>query len=198
MDRNLIKLRKEFGAQTSLVQAEELYNAVLNTPVGCVVEIGSATGGTTVVLIEAALKVGKMVISVDPYPEEFEGVARDYQKGDMKRYREEFAKNILARYDNVVQFNQTLKECIDKIPSISVVFVDGCHEFSFVKEEYDLLLPKMVKGGRMYFHDMGFYEGQLTKEGGLTKFPDVVNGVYVEDEIESRLEGLQMMLKIEI
>lgn len=205
MDQNIIPrslyyLSQEYKSQVSLLQATELYNAVLNTPDGCVVEVGSATGGTTVILVEAANQRGKKVYSVDPYPEELEGVARDYFKGSMQMYKESFDRNILQRYPEVTQFNTQLKDCIDHIPdNISVAFVDGLHELSYVKEEYLLLLPKMVKGGIMYFHDMGFYIGQLSPEGALTEFPKwVQKGEVIEQEIKDRLEALQQMLKIEI
>ena len=200
LPERLVSLSQEYGRQVSLLQITELYNAVLNTPEGDIVEIGSSTGGTTVVLVEAANEKAKRVYSVDPYPEELEGVARDYEKGSMKIAKETFNRNILHNYPQVTQFNTQLKDCIDQIPdNISVAFVDGLHELSYVKEEYLLLLPKMVKGGLMYFHDMGFSMGQLSKEGGLTEFPKwVQKGEIVEKDIRSRLEALQQMLKIEI
>ena len=45
-----------------------LYDAVINSPNGDVIEIGSAFGGSTVFLIGAAQEVGKRVVSIDPYP----------------------------------------------------------------------------------------------------------------------------------
>jgi predicted O-methyltransferase YrrM len=193
-------LSNEYKAQTSINQRAELYNAILDTPDGCVVEIGSASGGTTVILAEASKQVFKTVYSVDPYPEELEDVARDYYIGSMSEYKKAFKENILDKFDNVIQFNEELKDCIGKIPDgISVAFVDGLHELSYVQLEYMLLLPKMVKGGIMYFHDMGFYIGQLSDEGGLTKFPEWVRkGEIIEKDVRDRLEALQMMLKIEI
>jgi predicted O-methyltransferase YrrM len=198
MTDDLLKLWQDFKAQTSLIQADELYNAVLNTPPGSVVEVGSATGGTTIVLINAARQVGKQVYSVDPYPVEFETTARDYYPGVMNEYRVAFKTNILnGKYDNIIQFNENLEDCIDRIPEISVAFVDGLHEFENVKKEYELLWPKLVKGGIMYFHDMGFDQGQLTDEGALTKFPEwVKQGEYVKEEINTKLAELQQMLKI--
>jgi predicted O-methyltransferase YrrM len=198
MTDDLLKLWQDFKAQTSLIQADELYNAVLNTPPGAIIEVGSATGGTTIVLIHAAKQVNKMVYSIDPYPEELEGSARDYYSGSMCEYKTTFKSNILnGSYDNIIQINEDLKDCIDRIPEISVAFIDGLHEFENVKKEYELLWPKLVKGGIMYFHDMGFDVGQLTEEGALTKFPEwVKQGEYVQEEINTRLEELQQMLKI--
>ena len=188
----------KYGSQVNKLQAEELYNAVLSTPDGPVIEIGSATGGTTIMLIRAAKKVGKMVYSVDPYPVEMEGVARDYAEGEMVATRQMFAENILEKESNIIQLNYDLIDCIDLIPyGISVAFIDGLHELANVKREYNLLIPRMCKGGIMYFHDMGFDAGQLSPEGALTEFPAwVQRGEIVEKSIGSDLERLRQMLKI--
>jgi len=168
----VVELWSKFESQTTLSQIDELYNAVLNTPPGDVVEIGSATGGTTIILIEAAKQVNKFVYSVDPYPEEMEGKAYSYTPGLMNEYREKFTKNILnGKHLNIIQFNNDLTDCIDLIPDeLSVVFIDGCHEFSFVQREYELIWPKIVKGGVMYIHDIYWGDGQIsrTTESGLT------------------------------
>lgn len=154
-------LHKKFEGQTQTIEVVELYNAVLNTPAGVVVEVGSASGGTTIILIAAAQEVGKKVISVDPYPENIEGEALFYDKGLMKNFKEAFSKNILTGEYDVIQYNQDLSECIDKIPELSVAFIDGCHEFSFAAKEFNLLLPKMVAGGIIYFHDINWDRGQI-------------------------------------
>jgi predicted O-methyltransferase YrrM len=168
MTKELIELKARFESQTNDAQSEELYNAILNTPPGDIVEVGSAAGGTTVVLIHAAIRVGKKVISIDPYPEDMEGKADGYSKGLMKGYREKFTDNILnGDFDNIIQYNENTEDCIDKIPEkLSVVFIDGMHEYSFAKKESELLFPKLVPGGIMYFHDILFDRGQLTQVKG--------------------------------
>ena len=172
MNIELLELWREFEAQTTISQIYELYDAVLNTPSGDVVEIGSARGGTTIVLIEAAKQVGKFVYSVDPYPEEMEGKAYGYTPGLMNEFKERFTKNILnGKHMNIIQFNNDLAGCIDLISdNLSVVFIDGCHEFSFVQKEYELIWPKIVKGGILYIHDIYWGDGQVSKtaRGGLT------------------------------
>ena len=86
-----LKEALEFGAIFSPQSATEdritLYNAVLNTPPGDIVEVGSASGGTTIVLIGAAEKVNKKVFSVDPYPSQYAGKINTffYEKASVKR-----------------------------------------------------------------------------------------------------------------
>jgi cephalosporin hydroxylase len=155
---------KRFMSQSSEEQVKALYNYVLTSPPGDVIEVGSATGGTTIVLIGAAENVGKHVYSVDPYPQEYENVAACYTSGIMKNYKESFSNNILnGRWKNIIQYNKNLPDCIDLIPEkLSVAFIDGCHEYSFVLNEFNLLYPRIVEGGYMCIHDIGWGPGQLT------------------------------------
>lgn len=168
-------LRRHFKSQVTFEEAVELFNAVLNTPAGAVVEVGSACGGTTVVLIGAAEQIGKMVYSIDPYPENLEGKANEYTPGLMKEFREAFKKNILeGPWHNVIQFREDTASCIHLITDkLSVVFIDSCHELSFVKNEIMLLYPKLVVGGIIYIHDIVSERGQVsgTKESGLNNLP---------------------------
>jgi predicted O-methyltransferase YrrM len=172
----VLELGRKFKMQTTDEQAVEMYNAILSTPPGDVVEVGSATGGTAIILIHAAKLVGKTVYSVDPYPVEFENVASDYPTGVMSQWKREFKENILTgEHDNIIQYNEDIKDCIFKIPNkLSVVFIDGMHEYSFALRECELLWPKLVEGGIMYFHDMQCELGQLTKlpGSGLNEIPD--------------------------
>jgi len=185
MKEETLRLWQKYEAQTTLSQIKELYNAVKNTPPGDIVEVGSATGGTTIVLIDAAKQKGKHVYSIDPYPMDMEGKAFAYTPGLMNGYKEKFAANILGKHDNITQFNEDLTDCIDDIPDeLSVVFIDGCHEFSFVAREYELIWPKIIKGGRLYIHDIYWGEGQVsrTDKTGLTGMKDWIGkGVDVGD-----------------
>lgn len=172
----VLELGLKFKMQTTTEQGIEMYNAILSTPQGDVVEIGSATGGTAIIFIHAAKLAGKTVYSVDPYPQEFENVASDYPTGVMSQWKKEFKENILTgEHNNIIQINEDIKDCIGQIPDkLSVVFIDGCHEFSFAKREFELLWPKLVTGGVMYFHDMQCELGQLTKVpgSGLNDIPN--------------------------
>jgi len=165
MPSNVIALQAEFKSQVSSNEARFLYNAVLRSPAGDVVEIGSALGGTTIVLIEAAKIAGKHVWSIDPYPTELEGVAADYESGLISGFREGFAKNILnGKYPNVCQIQQYLPECIDDIsPYVSVAFVDGLHELKSALCDFYLIYSRVVRGGWICTHDINFTKGQLSK-----------------------------------
>jgi predicted O-methyltransferase YrrM len=171
-----MELWREFDSQTERTVVEELYHAVLNSPAGDVVEVGSAAGGTTIVLVAAAEKAGKRVFSIDPYDEGLEGVANHYYKGSMSALRNGFLKN-MAGYP-VTQFVSDVFSCHSKLPyELSVIFIDGCHELSMVQRDFNLLLPRLVPGGYIFCHDIDWQVGQFsnTKEGGLCHFPEWVD-----------------------
>lgn len=152
---------KEMGSQCLESELTALFQAVLSTPAGAVIEIGSASGGTTFVLSEAAEIVGKTVYSVDTYPEELEGTASHYEKGLMKKLKRAFKRNVGSR-PNVIQINKTTADCISELPEASVIFIDGLHELTQIKEEFSLLLPALVPGGKIFIHDINWQAGQLS------------------------------------
>lgn len=185
---------KILGAQTTTEQAAAIYDAILTTPEGCVLEVGSASGGTTYVMIKAAQLKNKHVYSVDPYPQEIEGKATHYNKGVTNTFKTNFKKNILSNKElnkDATQYNMYLKDCIDIIPEISVAFIDGCHEFEDVKNEFDLLYPSVVSGGRIFIHDIEWTKGQMSgsSEGAvanaipLIKNPNFKNVIFYHNMI---------------
>jgi len=165
----------------------ELRMAVLLTPQGDVVEIGSAGGKTTLVLIGAARNVGKHVYSVDPYPEELEGKATSYSPGICSANKAKVKECVLdAEFPNVTQFNCDLSECIDKLPKkLSVVFIDGLHEYDNAKAELELIYPLVVKGGRVYFHDTSWEKGQVsgTRDGGVCNIKTAMREMFDWEEV---------------
>lgn len=187
-----------FDAQTCQGEAIELYQAVISTAQGNVVEIGSACGGTTIVLIAAAEEVNKTVYSIDPYPKELEGLALEYTEGLMQEFEAKFKENILDNgWKNIIQYKKKLKDCIDDLPDgLSVVFIDSCHELSYVLTDIDLIEPKMMKGGRIYLHDIFWGTGQISglKSDGLYNAVDIL---YKHKNAELFLvEGFPRMLRI--
>lgn len=177
---DVVELAGKIKALILMPEAKELYNAVLDTPKGSVVEIGSACGGSTIILIKAAEKVGKKVYSVDPYPVNLEGVAFCYPTGIISLFKREFEKYILTgEYKNIQQFNEDIKDCIDKIPDeLSVIFIDGLHELSNVLTEFNLLFPKLVSGGKIFIHDTkGSMIGQLSgkEEESIGRIWDILD-----------------------
>jgi len=189
MTSDVFELTKKFGTQAMSEELFELYNAVLSTPEGAVVEVGSASGGTTIALIKAAEVVNKHVYSIDPYPVEYEGVVDHYNVGLMTKLKNDFKNNILnGQYSNITQYNMYSSEAVSLLPDgLSVVFIDGLHELESAQNEINLLLPLMTRGGWMYMHDVTTWEfGQKsrTRETGLKMLLTTINkSMFAETKI---------------
>ena len=190
----MLELSRKFKTQTTVAEMMELFEAVVRSPAGDVVEVGSASGGTTIALVKAAHMVHKKVYSIDTYPEGL--VALNYVEGFNEQAKKEFRENLLTGEYNVEQFNVDVKECVDKLPEkLSVVFIDGLHELSYALSDFSLLFPRVVKDGRIYIHDTNWDIGQLTQtpEGGLNRIWDVIDyGLFSEiKKVDSMFCGIK-------
>lgn len=119
-------------------------------PPGVIVEIGSWKGkSTTWLAMGSRSGSGLKVCSVDPHG----------RHGGVKEVDEtfkEFAMNIRRAgiQDLVVPYVMTSVEAVPKIKDdVALVFVDGNHQYEWVKLDAELWFPKLVNGGHLAFHD---------------------------------------------
>lgn len=107
-----------------------------------IVEIGSAYGKSTICLARGAKAgCGAKVFSIDPH------IGGNY---------DEFIKNIEISqlHDVVCPVRKTSEDAIlNWTHPISLLFIDGNHEYSFVKQDFLLWFPYVVNGGVIAFHD---------------------------------------------
>jgi hypothetical protein len=148
---------------------------VIPFPPECViVEVGSLLGKTTIPL--ASLRMHR-VISIDPHDGPWE---LDYSIGNRDRRLEmgntlEKFKANLKHYgvdDNVTivqEYSDKAAEQWNKDDVICCIFIDGCHEYEWVKHDYHAFKPFMHERCVIAFHD--YQPGS---------FPEVVRAV---DEI---------------
>jgi predicted O-methyltransferase YrrM len=132
---------------------------------GMVVEIGSYKGKSTIFL-GAGSKAGKKVkvYAIDPH----RGTPWQKKLGPKGSF-DEFRSNVENAHvdDVVVPVVKTSEEAAGNcLEPCELIFVDGCHEFSFVKKDFELWYPKLVDGGIMAFHDTLHKEGprQLVRD----------------------------------
>ena len=137
-----------------------LYEKVIESPSGDVLEIGSACGGSTIFLIGAAEEVGKHVWSVDPYPMGLVGIPH-YNDSTVRDWKEGFKTNILdAGYTNITQIRQDITACHQSLPEkLSVILIDGMHDGDYAKNDYDLTIDRLVSGGWLFFDDAEWVDG---------------------------------------
>jgi len=115
---------------------------------GTIVEIGSWKGKSTIYLAKGAVCGGKglKVYAIDPHIHGTEQIFRNNVKK--------------AGFDNiVVPVVMNSEEAIKQWHQpISLLFIDGAHDYENVKKDFTLWEPHVMAGGTIAFHDK-FAEG---------------------------------------
>ena len=111
-----------------------------------IVEVGVATGSNSVLMLEN-LDIKKIYL-VDPYVE--------YMENGVLVNPEHITKDKdLKKYKQIVWVKKfsvdAVKDFKDK--SVNFVYIDANHQYEFVKEDIEVWLPKVKKGGILGGHD---------------------------------------------
>jgi len=96
----------------------------------------------------------KMLHLIDNYI----GKRQDY--GDAKEANKQAVANLIE-YQDRIQWHFTSSEEAVKLfddNSLDFVYIDGCHEYKFVKQDLKLWLPKVKRGGILGGHDYSYNE----------------------------------------
>lgn len=130
-----------------------LFDLASQVSSGCIVEIGSYRGRSTVALALGSLRHGKVpVYAIDPH-EPFRGVLG----GEFSpRDRTEFFKNILsAGVAEIVHLVNLRSEVAAKgwDQEVSLLWVDGDHRYEAVRRDVECWEPFVVKNGVIGLHD---------------------------------------------
>lgn len=162
---------KKYGDMTEgFLQKDEgplLYHLARNVKKGCIVEVGSWKGKSTV-WIGWAIKDSKKHIpffAIDPHTG-----SEEHQIKKKKVWTfDEFKTNTKnGKVSSVVKpLVMTSEEAVSKIKQpVSFVFIDGDHGYDGVKKDFELWFPKVKIGGVMAFHDTTNWPGpkKVTKD----------------------------------
>lgn len=155
---------KRYGDITEgFLQKDEgplLYHLARNVKKGCIVEVGSWKGKSTV-WIGWAIKDSKKKIpffAIDPHTG-----SEEHQIKKKKVWTfDEFKTNIKnGKVTSVVKpLVMTSEDAISKVTRpVSFVFIDGDHSYTAVKKDFELWFPKVAVGGVMAFHDSTNWPG---------------------------------------
>jgi len=126
---------------------------------GKVVEIGSWKGRSTICLAQGLKdnRTDEKIYAIDPHI----GSSEHQGKGKINTFAE-FKKNIKeAGVASVIKsIVKTSHEASKKFNDpVEFIFIDGAHEYEYVKEDFDDWFPKIVNGGIMAFHDTIVWPG---------------------------------------
>jgi len=113
------------------------------------------------------IKLDKLIL-VDPYLD-----------GE-RRYN--IAKSKVNHYFHMTLLRQTSKEAVKgfKDNSVDVVYIDGNHEYDYVKEDIEIWYPKVKPGGVIGGHD---FRGHAL--GVILAVTDYVNENKLRDKLQS-------------
>jgi len=129
---------------------------------GDIIEIGAFMGGGTVKLAEFAMKHGKFVHVVDifePILDQTMSVSGMSACNVYEAFLEghsmwEVYQEATRSFDNVITLREDSKKVrFDEKQKFVFGFVDGCHEETYVNNDFYVIWPHLVSGGVLGFHD---------------------------------------------
>jgi hypothetical protein len=155
----------DIGGWLGYDEAVSLYRLArsIKNPKPVVVEIGSWQGKSSVVLGKALLGTSASFFCIDP----FTGEAVDPETASSTNatklpLRQVFSHNIRKnKVENVVQVieNYSFKAVEGWTAPIDMLFIDGNHEYSAVRQDFDLWTPFLVAGGILVMDDVYWNRG---------------------------------------
>lgn len=141
-------------------EGEVLYKVAKNCKgEGVIVEIGSWKGKSTIWIGWGSKNGNRVsVFAIDPHT----GFPEHHEKGIKIWTFEEFKNNIKSAQldDIVIPIVKTSEEAASTFDKpVEFIFIDGLHEYEYVKLDFDLWFPKLVNGGIIAFHDTIIRDG---------------------------------------
>lgn len=148
---------KKTQALLSEKEARFLYQLPSKIPKqGVIVEIGSFKGGSTILLAKGSKKYKKRkVYAIDPFTLDIK-ILKNKIKVSEKNIYPIFKKNINNEKiaDWIIPIVQTSEKIANKWNKpISLLWIDGGHQYQSVKKDYLSFRNYLIKGGIVAFHD---------------------------------------------
>jgi len=155
------KETKNVGGWLTEAEGLSLYNAAKKIKHGnVVVEIGSWKGKSTICLGDGSKDGNKVkIFAIDPHIGSSEHQKMFNKKVDTF---EEFKQNINRA--GIAEFVEPIRDTSENAArnfnqKIEFAFIDGAHEYSFVRLDFKLWFPRVMNGGVLAFHDSWHFIG---------------------------------------
>lgn len=172
MKKQRIDIRQSRNAKSGL---KELCKYIISqiTPVR-MVEVGSFAGNST----EIFLQYIPYVICVDPWESNFDDndIISNPSQYNMEEVYQQFKKYIIDKHKwNVLTLKCTSMAAVTTIEneSIDFAYIDGNHQARFVREDIQLWMPKVRKGGFLGGHDYNSKRYPHIKDIVDSQFPNI-------------------------
>ena len=113
-------------------------------------EIGVRYGGHSLSILKH-LPV-KTLYLIDPQ-KGYEGID-GYPKRGWKEIRKGLRRNLRAYSDKLVFIEKFSEDAVDDVPDdMDFIYIDGNHDYAYIKKDVDMYYPKLKKGGVLCGHD---------------------------------------------
>ena len=139
----------------SIKQGELFKSIIVLNESKTIVEIGVATASTTKYLCEAASIIGGHVYGYDLW--ETHGLQNQFSAFSTKEMCENYLNShgfnnfeLTKINSKTDEFKKLIKE---KHESIDFAFIDGCHSYDGIKNDFDVVYPLLSDNGIIAFHD---------------------------------------------
>lgn len=126
---------------------------------GVIVEIGSWKGKSTIWLAAGSLRGKRVSVhAIDPHLGSPEHRSGDHPVWTFDDFKANI--NMAGVQEMVVPIVETSEQAGAKfVAPVSLVFIDGAHEYEAVRLDFEVWFPKVVIGGIVAFHDTIGWEG---------------------------------------
>ncbi len=154
------KATENVGGWLTDAEGRSLYNTAKEIKTGnVIVEVGSWKGRSTICLGNGSKDGNKVkIFAIDPHI----GSSEHHKMFGKIDTFEEFKQNISKA--GVSEFTEPIRDTSENAAKnfnqqIEFVFIDGAHEYSFVKLDFNLWFPKVMNEGILAFHDSWHFIG---------------------------------------
>lgn len=106
-----------------------------------IVEVGSWKGRSTYALLSGCPGT---VYAVDTWKGSPDEINSSHKEATQHDIYDDFIKNV-GHFRNLVAVRKDSVEASKEIPTVDMVFIDGCHQYDAVKHDIAAWLPKTVK-----------------------------------------------------
>jgi hypothetical protein len=170
---------------------------------GDIIEIGAYMGRGTAKLAQLAQSYGKRVFAIDVFDPT---VDKTLSKGGVKasdvyqaflqgRSMLEAYQQSTRGFDNIVTIREdSRKVSFSKEQRFIFGFIDGCHQQSYVENDFRIIWPHLVSGGALGLHDYKYDDWPEVTEAAdklMQAHKTEINGAY---ELEGKYNILSLLL----
>lgn len=135
-------------------EAEELFRAAAAVRGGCIVEVGSYRGRSTLVLCAgSSIGAGAPVFAIEPHGEASGVRGGKFGPEDRAEFFRNFLNSGLTRYVRLLNTTSVIASAGWR-RSIALLFIDGDHRFASVSADFAAWKPYLIKGATVAFGDL--------------------------------------------